>query len=91
MGTLISIDTGVKLGMAVFNFEGKLLFYGSHNYGDINRLKRNIPRILKRYETVKLLVLEGGGELAEIWLLEAVRQQAEVLMFHAQQWRKLFF
>ena len=91
MENLISIDTGVKLGIAIYNFRVELIYYGSHNYGDKNRLKRNIPEILRRYEPVEMIVLEGGGKMAGIWEQEAAKHNIEVFVIQAQQWRELFF
>jgi hypothetical protein len=88
---LLSVDTGVVSGMAVFSRHGRLLHYGSHNYGDKNRLKRNIPQLLASWGNIGILLLEGGGRMADIWISSAGGTGIEVVVIQAETWRGLFF
>ncbi len=90
-GYLLSIDTGVVTGMAVFSKEGRLLYYGSHNYGDKNRLKRNIPQLLASWSNIDLLLLEGGGRMADVWINQARMAGINYRVIQAEEWRGLFF
>lgn len=90
-GNLLAVDLGVKTGMAIFTSEGKLLWYGSRNYGSKNSLRSDIPRLLQQYGPLRRLVLEGGGALYEVWQREAQREQIPVTAFHADYWREMFF
>lgn len=86
----MSVDLGVKTGIAVFSVEGRLLWYGSRNYGCRSRLRSDLPRLLTQYAPLRVLVLEGGGELLEVWLREASNRHIPVVSFHAGHWRELF-
>jgi hypothetical protein len=90
-GQVMSVDLGVKTGMAVFSAEGRLLWFGSRNYGSKNSLRSDLPRLLQQYAPLRMLVLEGGGALEEIWLREASYRHIPVTSFHAGHWRELFF
>ncbi len=90
-GYLLSVDLGVRTGLALFDEEGHLLWCRSHNFGDINRLKRAVQNILNELPELKYLVLEGGGRLAEVWKKEAGRRALNVIEVSAEMWRKEFF
>ncbi len=90
-GQVMSVDLGVKTGIAVFSAEGRLLWYGSRNYGSKNRLRSDLPRLLQQYSPLRMLVLEGGGALEEVWFREATYRHIPVISFHAGHWRELFF
>ncbi|MGC8864295.1 MAG: hypothetical protein ACP5O2_01120 [Bacteroidales bacterium] len=90
-GNLLAVDLGVKTGLAVFTPDGRLLWYGSRNYGSKNSLRSDIPRLLLQYGPLRRLVLEGGGALHEVWHKEAQRWQIPITAFHAGHWRELLF
>lgn len=92
MKSLLAIDLGVKTGLALFNDQGKLVWYRSHNYGNKRRLKNNISEIFHSLPGLSNLVIEGGGPIAELWKSKAVRYNLPTIQVFAEEWRKeLFF
>ncbi|MEW6134667.1 MAG: hypothetical protein AB1583_02995 [Bacteroidota bacterium] len=90
-GQVMSVDLGVKTGIAVFSSEGRLRWFGSRNYGSINSLRNDLPRLLHSHAPLRVLVLEGGGVLENVWMREAHYRNIAVVSFHAGHWRQLFF
>lgn len=87
MNTLLAVDLGVKTGYALYSDEGKILRYHSHNFGNAQRLKRGVYGILKSFENLQYLYLEGGGKLEKYWIKEAVKLDVKVIQLHAHDWR----
>ncbi len=87
-GSLLAVDVGIRTGFAVFEATGKLIRFGSHNYGSVTRLRQAVWRHLAEIENLKYLVLEGGGRLATIWQQVAEKQEVHVLQLYAETWRK---
>ncbi len=67
MATLLAVDLGVKTGLALYDQDGRLLWYRSHNFGTAERLRRGARQVLGTLPQLAWLGLEGGGPLAEIW------------------------
>jgi len=88
MEFLLSVDLGIKTGLALFSSEGKLLWYRSQNFGNKVRLKKAIPWILNIEEDVNYLIIEGGGPLRKIWDAHLERRNIEVFHIMAEDWRK---
>lgn len=91
MNTLLAIDLGVKTGLALYNDSAKLQWYRSHNYGNKGRLKNNIPEIFHGVPSLSVLVIEGGGPIAELWKNMAIRHDLITLQVFAEEWRKELF
>lgn len=87
MTVLLSVDLGVKTGLACWTSNGKLLWYRSQNYGSTERLKRAIRSILGQFNEPGVLVLEGGGRISELWITIAVRTGWLIETLHAEEWR----
>jgi hypothetical protein len=87
MDLLLAIDLGVKTGLAMYNSDGRLMWFHSHNYGNKARLKKAIPAVLSE-DDLRYLVIEGGGPLLKIWTQEAERKNIEVIKTMADDWRK---
>ena len=85
---LLAVDCGLKTGLALFTLNGQLLWYRSHNFGSRARLKKAAWSILKEIEGLSHLVIEGGGELSDIWLKEGKRRDLKVTQVQAELWRK---
>jgi hypothetical protein len=47
-----------------------------------------VSRILGDLKGLRLLAVEGGGTLAEVWLKEAQRRGVAARQVHAEQWRR---
>lgn len=88
MTTLLAIDLGLRAGLALFRNDGRLVWYRSHNFGSTERLRRGVYSILGEQPELAWLVLEGGGNLAEIWQREAARRNIQTLQIGAETWRQ---
>lgn len=88
MRFLLAVDLGLKTGLALYGEDGKLRWYRSKNFGTTARLKRAVYGILKEIPGLALLVIEGGGGIAEIWENEAQKQGIAVRRITAEDWRK---
>jgi hypothetical protein len=88
MGSLLSVDLGIRTGLALYCGEGRLLWYRSQNYGNTERLRRAVAGILGEIPDVEVLVIEGGGTLAVPWEREAERRGILVLKTSAEEWRR---
>lgn len=91
MKTLLAVDLGVKTGYALYNEQGKLLRYQSHNFGNASRLKNGIFSILHSCEALKYLYLEGGGKLEKHWIKEAHKMGVTSFQLHAHDWRNVLY
>lgn len=85
---LLAVDLGLRTGLALFGQDGRLRWYRSQNFGAPARLKRGAHGLLKEIEGLEVVVLEGGGQLAEIWRKEAERRNLQVSQLHADRWRR---
>ena len=57
--TLLAIDLGLRAGFAEYSEEGRLVRYGSTNFGTIARLKKGAFREVGQLESLSALVVEG--------------------------------
>ncbi|HEX2081336.1 MAG TPA: hypothetical protein VHG08_26770 [Longimicrobium sp.] len=73
MGSLLAVDLGLRTGLALYGGDGRLRWYRSQNFGTAARLRRAVHGTLRELPEVRWLVIEGGGNLAEIWTREAER------------------
>ena len=85
---LLAVDLGLRTGFAWFGRDGRLLTYRSQNLGAPKRLKRAAASMLGKTPSVERLVLEGGGNLADLWLKEGQRRGLDVQVIHAERWRE---
>ena len=90
MPKLLAVDLGLKTGLALFEDTGKLIWYRSHNFGTTERLKRGVPGILDGIDELSSLVIEGGGNLATVWVKEAERRGIANYQIAAEKWRQIF-
>jgi hypothetical protein len=88
VSSLLAVDLGLKTGLALYGEDGKLRWYRSKNFGTAARLKRAVHSLLKEIPDLKILVIEGGGEIADIWEREAARRNIPVSRITAEQWRE---
>jgi len=90
IGSLLAVDIGIKTGLALFSTRGCLIWYRSHNFGTVSRLRRAVRSLLDSIPDLRWLVLEGGGALADIWENEAIRRKISVHRIDAEVWRYTF-
>lgn len=89
MQTLLAIDLGLKTGLALYQQDGRLRWYRSHNFGAVTRLRRGVGGILRAHPDLAWLILEGDSALGDIWEREAVRRQIAVRRVNPEAWRQL--
>ncbi len=77
--------------MALFEASGEPIWVRSSNFGNAARLKKAVPGILDQLEERSILVMEGGGEMGEIWEREAKKREIIVIQIHADEWRREVF
>ena len=88
MRSLLAVDLGVRTGLAVYGDDGRLLRYRSQNFGSAVRLRRALPALLEGERGLALLVIEGGGPLADAWEREAERRRIALRRIGAEEWRR---
>jgi len=88
---MLSVDLGVKTGLALYSSEPRLIWYRSQNYGNKSRLKSDIYNILNHNPGIRHLIVEGGGDLAKLWLSEANKRNITCRQIYAEDWRKDLF
>jgi hypothetical protein len=87
---VLAVDLGLKTGLALYGEDGKLRWYRSKNFGTTARLKRAVYGILKEIPDLAMLVIEGSGNIAEIWEYEAQKRGIALRRIMAEDWRKSF-
>ena len=85
---LLAVDLGLRTGLALYRRDGRLAWYRSQNFGNVSRLRRGVRGVLDAIPHLAWLVLEGGGQLAEIWQREAARRGLRVRQVFAEDWRR---
>lgn len=86
---LLAVDVGLKSGLAEYSLQGRLLRYRSCSFGNRRHLRRGVFAVMGDLRALELLVLEGGGALADVWRREAGRRGVEVRMVSAENWREV--
>jgi hypothetical protein len=87
MASLLSVDAGVRAGLALYGEDGRLRWYRSQNFGTRERLRAGVRSVLSSVPDLGHLALEGGGPVAEFWAREAGERGIPVLRVSAEQWR----
>ena len=85
---LLAVDLGLRTGLAMYRADGRLRWYRSQNFGSATRLRRAVHGQLAALPELRWLVLEGGGNLAEIWTKEGEKLGIEVHRIAAETWRE---
>jgi hypothetical protein len=85
---LLAVDCGLKTGFALFDLSGRLLWYRSQNFGNRTRLRKAVGPLLGAIDGLSHLVLEGGGDLADVWIREAQRRGLTICQVQAEGWRR---
>lgn len=88
MSVLLAVDVGVKTGLALYQYDGRLCWYRSQNFGTASRLRRAVPGLLDAIPHLTWLITEGGGSLADIWSREAGRRRIPTKQVSAERWRQ---
>lgn len=85
---LLAVDAGLHCGYAMFDIAtATLLWYRSHNYGALARLRRGAATLIAQELPIDVVVLEGGGAIADPWRKSAEFHGIQVVQIYAEQWR----
>lgn len=84
---LLAIDAGLNSGMALFDESGKLVKYQGLRMKNAAVLKKQAYKILKEIEP-KFLIIEGGGQYADIWMKLAEKFGIQIKQAYAEDWRE---
>lgn len=85
---LLAVDLGLRTGFALYGRDGRLVSYRSQNLGSKARLKRAAGSLLADHRDAERVVLEGGGDIADLWLRAAERAGRDAIRIDAHVWRK---
>lgn len=83
------MDLGLRTGLALYGADGRLRWYRSQHFGSNAKLKRGAYGVLSGLPDVRHLVLEGGGDLADLWTKEGERREVAVRRVDAGTWRRV--
>ncbi len=86
---LLAVDLGLRTGLALYGHDGRLVAYRSQNLGTRTRLRRAAAGVLADYDGLEHVVLEGGGDLADLWSAAAQRAGLRARIIDAGVWRRL--
>ena len=86
--SLLAVDLGLRTGLAAFARDGRLVWARSQNLGTRTRLRAAANAVLDGLPGVERLVLEGGGDLARLWVGVAERRGLRVRVIDAGVWRR---
>jgi hypothetical protein len=84
---LVAVDLGLRTGIAVYDGHGRLLRYGSRNYGNRTRLRAGADAVLREAGGVDVLVVEGDRALGDLWAARARRRGARAFEVSPERWR----
>ncbi len=85
---LLAVDLGLRTGFALYGRDGRLVSYRSQNLGSKSRLRRAAGSVLADHREAELVVLEGGGDIAELWVRAAERAGRRARVIDAHVWRR---
>jgi hypothetical protein len=91
MASLLAMDLGLRTGLALYGPDGRLVWYRSQHFGSRASLRRGVHGLLDAEPDVALVVLEGGGPIADIWERDAERRGIPVRRIAAEEWRGRLF
>jgi len=90
MSALLAVDAGVRTGLALLDRRGRMVWCRSHNLGSTARLKKASARTLFELPRLEFLIVEGGGQTADIWVRAATRRNLPHMTIPAEVWRSDF-
>ena len=85
---LLAVDLGLRTGLAVYGRDGRLVSYRSQNLGTRARLRRAAGGVLADHDGLERVVLEGGGDIADLWKRAADRAGVYARVIDAEVWRR---
>ncbi len=88
---LLAVDAGLRCGFALFGPDGRLCWYRSRHLADRRRWRRYAERVLAECPPTTWVVLEGGGDLADLWRQACDLRQLPYQQIAAETWRRDLF
>lgn len=88
MATLLAVDMGLRTGLAGYGGDGRLRWYRSQHFGGRSQLRRGAYGVLNEARDCRVVVLEGGGNLAHLWERAAEQHGLAVCHISAERWRR---
>lgn len=88
MFVLLSIDIGMRAGLAWFTGDGKLVKCRSAHFPNRTTLKRALPTVFQEYPGLTHVVLEGMGNVADIWVKYIQKLNVTFKQVSAETWRE---
>ncbi|MHC1775633.1 MAG: hypothetical protein AB9834_09490 [Lentimicrobium sp.] len=85
---LLAVDAGVKTGLALYGKTTGLVWYRSHNMGSLSSLRKAAAHLVNSIGRLSVIVVEGGGPVAEAWKKAGVRSGLQIIITDAGEWRK---
>lgn len=85
---LLAVDAGVKTGLALYGKSNGLVWYRSHNMGSISSLRKALGHLVNSISGLSVIVVEGGGPVADAWIKEGMRAGIQIIVTDAGEWRK---
>jgi hypothetical protein len=87
---LLAVDLGLSTGIAVFDEKGDLCRARSHHLPDKSSFRRWVSAILREFPEIQYVIIEGGGDLAEIWKKALSKKNIRLKLINAGAWRQEF-
>lgn len=87
---LLAVDLGLRTGLATYGRDGRLLTYGSTNFGSKSRLRAGAPTVIRGAEPLETVALEGDRGLANVWARAAQRVGVDAVVVTPETWRAAF-
>ena len=87
----LGIDLGLATGIAAYNRDGRLESVRSRHFQSRDALRAAAGAILDEFPHVHSVIVEGGGELAEVWQRAAAHRGIHLRIVQAHEWRGRFF
>jgi hypothetical protein len=86
----LGIDLGLATGIAVYSRDGRLESVRSRRFQSKDALRAAAGAILDGVPHVHGVLLEGGGDLAEVWQRAATHRGIHLRAVQARDWRPMF-
>ncbi len=84
---LLAVDSGLRSGLALYEYPARLRWYRATNFGTPPRLRRGITQLLRESPHIETIVIEGGGPLVKLWERVAQEHHLECTVVSAENWR----
>lgn len=88
MPSLLAVDLGLRMGLARYDSEGRLVEYGSTHFSSLEKLKRGAFVRLAALPDLEVLVVEGDALLGQVWRRLAEKRGARALSVRPEVWRE---